>query len=1011
MTGLGKKMRKKVLISFFILILFVVGSISALFVYPDRTQIFIMETLNLKSFLNKKVKNFIAKKINDENIKVNIETINFLKPDWPNIAKIELNNVNVYSLKEKRKSNIKYIELGFSYHELLKNFFSNEDQIEFSYINFKDLTLNARIGKDKFSPGPLFKIFSLINQNNFLTQPSLKKILQNKIVVGKINLLLTDSKDLLKERIFNINCENVFISEYSNRSRSLNMDCELEKNKFFSLKANLTENFNTFRGKLKNINPNFLLDNLLNENLNFFKIDSNSKLNGTYNIKTNKNFNVQSINFLLDNSILISKNNEDEEIFKTKLNGVLSWEKKNNLLKFSDLLVDDKLLAFGELNLTSQKGFSNFSIKKILVKETKTYLGKYFNFNRSPFDLIFNNNLNRFRGGNFKNLSINIKFSILKEFIVDEISGLSNFSNIRFDYNDRVFKKIISTISGKFEFKLNPNQTDDFLFNVNLNASDGFALFNDNDIQYKFNNAKINGQFDNKNYLISKAEIFKKNNLDYSFHNIKINKNNFNISKIEYFKNKKLHYVINDAKISKMMLKKSFLTIKNNPQLSNFIKKKFNIELIGDTDLKFLLSGNLKNLNFDLKLNSNLKHSYLNIHYLDLIKKKNITSSIKSEISLIEGKIFHLKNTHLDVDSNIYKIGLIEFSKKKTNKVIIKNIQTPNLNIDKILISDDGKNLNIQAVGKKIDLSNLNKNLKSKNKINKEIFLDLTADLIKLNAKVSLTGNLVGEIKGSLFKSIAYGKMLLGGSSLLDNGKFEIHVDNKISRLEGLGLVGGAETKINLQKNINSFPSLIFDTSDGGKLLSALGFTQNIKSGEMKIKINFLNDEYDHYEGKIKSKKFSLINAPGIINSLSVLSFSGIGSIISGEGVFFDKGQVNIKVKKKIFNFDKLYLSSESLGIAAKGNLNLQKKSINMNGSVAPIKLISKILSIVPAVGELLTGLKKEGLFAGQFKMVGSIENPEIKLNTMSFAPGILRDLFSDDWLDNNNFFINGGMD
>ena len=78
-----------------------------------------------------------------------------------------------------------------------------------------------------------------------------------------------------------------------------------------------------------------------------------------------------------------------------------------------------------------------------------------------------------------------------------------------------------------------------------------------------------------------------------------------------------------------------------------------------------------------------------------------------------------------------------------------------------------------------------------------------------------------------------------------------------------------------------------------------------------------------------------------------------------------------------------------------------------MTGSVAPIKLISKILSVVPAVGELLTGLKKEGLFAGQFNMKGPIENPKIKLNTLSFAPGILRDLFSDDWLNNKNFFMN----
>ena len=65
----------------------------------------------------------------------------------------------------------------------------------------------------------------------------------------------------------------------------------------------------------------------------------------------------------------------------------------------------------------------------------------------------------------------------------------------------------------------------------------------------------------------------------------------------------------------------------------------------------------------------------------------------------------------------------------------------------------------------------------------------------------------------------------------------------------------------------------------------------------MKIKIKFLNNLYDQYEGRIKSKNFSIVNAPGIINSLSILSFSGIKSIITGQGVFFDKGEVDIKVK------------------------------------------------------------------------------------------------------------------
>ena len=174
-------MKKFFLISFFIFSLFIVGSISTLFVIPERTQNFIMESFNVKTFLNKKVKNFISRKINDGNINVDIESISFLKPDWPNIVRVELSNVNIYSLKQKRKSKINLIELGFAYDKLLTNLFLNKNDIQFNYIKFRDLTLNARIEKDKFLPGPLVKIFSLINENNFQIQSSLKRFLIAKL--------------------------------------------------------------------------------------------------------------------------------------------------------------------------------------------------------------------------------------------------------------------------------------------------------------------------------------------------------------------------------------------------------------------------------------------------------------------------------------------------------------------------------------------------------------------------------------------------------------------------------------------------------------------------------------------------------------------------------------------------------------------------------------------------------------------------------------------------------------
>ncbi len=1002
-------MKKFFLISFFTFSLLIVGSIFISYVYPERTQKFIIDSLNLKTILNKKIKKIISRKINDGNINVDIETIKFLKPDWPNIARFELNDVNFYSLKQKKNSKIKLIELGFSYDKLFTNFFLNENEIQFSYIKFQDLTLNVIINKDKFLPGPLVKIFSLINENKFQAQPSLKNFFDSKIVIGKINFLLNNI-DHQKEEILEIKCENVIISKTIHKSRFLDMECNKGKNNPFSLRANLDKNFNNFSGRIKNFNVNFLLRDWLNKNFKFLKTNSHIQLNGSYIIKTKKDFTIQSVNFVSDESILTLKTIEDKKGLKTNISGAFSWEKKNNILQFNDIILGEKLAATGEIDLISQKGFSDFLIKKISVKDTKNYLSEFLNYHHFPVELNLNKFSHKFKGGNIKNLNMNVKFSFFEEFLIEEIIGSSLFSNTRLEYNHKIFKKLFSTISGDFDFIINPQKFNDSLFNVNLTATDGHVLVNNN-LQYKFSKARFKAQFYNNELLISKVDFFKNSNLEYTFQNVRVSKDVFNIENAKYIRQNKVQYLISNTTINDMIVTKSTLKIKNNADVSNYIKNKFDIELIGNTDLNFFLKGNLKKFNFNLKLNSNLKNSYIKINYLDLIKKKNITSSIESEISLIEGKVVFLKNTYLSIDSKTYKLDLIEFAKEKTNKFLIKNLVTPDINVDEIIIINNDNDLNIQASGKKINLSSLNKNLRNKTYFTKNIILDLTADLIKLNSKISLTGNFKGEIKGALFKSIAYGKILLGGASLLDNGKFEIYTDGKISRLEGIGQVGGAETKINFQKKANKFPSLIFDTSNGGKLLNALGFTKNIKSGDMKINIKFLNDKYDQYEGQIKSKNFSIINAPGIINSLSILSFSGIRSIITGEGVFFNKGEVNIKVKNNNFNFDKLYLTSESLGIAAKGNLNLEKNSIQMTGSVAPIKLISKILSVVPAVGELLTGLKKEGLFAGQFEMKGQIEKPEIKLNTMSFAPGILRDLFSEDWLENKNFFINRAKD
>ena len=166
---------KKVIILLLILPFFIFGVVTTMFVYSEQTQNFIINSFNLKGILNKKVKNFISRKINDENIIIEISSIKILKPSWPNIVKIKLNDTKVNTINQKEKSNIKTIELGLSYEFLLEKIFFKRENLEFSYLNFKDLTFYGKLEKNKFISGPLLKLFSLINHKGFYEQHSLKK--------------------------------------------------------------------------------------------------------------------------------------------------------------------------------------------------------------------------------------------------------------------------------------------------------------------------------------------------------------------------------------------------------------------------------------------------------------------------------------------------------------------------------------------------------------------------------------------------------------------------------------------------------------------------------------------------------------------------------------------------------------------------------------------------------------------------------------------------------------------
>jgi hypothetical protein len=1182
-------MLKKTFISFFIFISLALVSLSIIFVYSEQSRNFIISKLNITHFINKKLENYLSNKINNDDIAIQIENIEFLKPKLPNIIHLRLNNIDINSITNNSKSEIGFVEIGFNYKSLIKNIFS-DDGIYFDNLNFKNLTLNAQFQKDKITLGPLIKIFSVVNQNDVNKNKSIANILEKEITVGNIQLKISDNRNPIKELIYVVNCQNVFISRYIDKERKLNMQCQ-EKNKLeFSLNAIFKKDSNFFIGKINNFNPEKILDKEIINSLNLFNQKISINLNGNYSFLTNKNFKLSNVNYSSKNSNLILNEKFNGKLLSNNFDGNFSWNSEDNILKFDEIFINNKLLSSGEIDLKEKVGFVNVSAQKLSIKNVKTHLKNHQNFYNQFINLDFYESYNKkFRAGSLNDINLNLAYDFKQKFNLKKLSAELKFSNSRFADSNKIFKNIFATVSGSssFNLKFKGNKIDaneskissdivvsnggvlfkeyasqfefesglikanfdgnfswnsednilkfdeifinnkllssgeidlkekvgfvnvsaqklsiknvkthlknhqnfynqfinlDFyesynkkfragsLNDINLNlaydfkqkfnlkklsaelkfsnsrfadsnkifknifatvsgsssfnlkfkgnkidaneskissdivVSNGGVLFKEYASQFEFESGLIKANFDKGINNISEIKLHNKNNISYFLNDISFKNQNYKISKAALFKNKNIKYIFEDTEIDKFNKIRAKVKIKNNEEISNYLKDKLNIELVGNATSNVTVEGDLNTFDFTLNLKSNLKNSFFNISSFSLEKQLGTSSSIQTEIIYKNSELKFLRNIDLEIERNKFKIGRVDFN-NNPQRIILSKINTPNFDLNKILLTKNNQKVSLLIDGTKLNLSTFKNNLR-KIILNDKIEFDITADQILLDSKISMSGNLKGEIKNNIINSVVFGKMNLGESSLLDSGEFKIYLDNKISKLSGIGLVGGAQTKIEIVQKKNKLPQIYFDTIDGGKLLNSLGFTKNIKSGKMKMQINFLNDSYSHYNGTVESEKFSLINAPGIINSLSVLSFAGVQSIITGEGILFEKGRAIINVKDNLFNFDKVFLTNQSLAIKAKGTINENTKTFDITGTVAPIRLVSRVLSLVPAVGELLTGLKKDGLIAGQFKMSGLIDKPKTKLNPMSFAPGILRDIFANDWLNDNKLLL-----
>ena len=270
---------------------------------------------------------------------------------------------------------------------------------------------------------------------------------------------------------------------------------------------------------------------------------------------------------------------------------------------------------------------------------------------------------------------MSLEYDFKENFNLKKLFADIKFSNSRFKDNNKLFKNIVGTVSGtsllNLEFKDNELDVNQSKISLDLFVSKGVFSFKDFQNQFKFEKGNIKARFNKGIFHISEVKLFNKNKSTYSLKNIIINNQDYKIASFSLTKANNVNYFFEDIEIDKFKNIKANANFKNNDQVSDYLKEKLNIQLLGDTNTKLRILGNLKTFDFNFKLKSNLTNSSFKVNSINLEKKIGIPSFFKSEIIFKNRNLKLLTNTNLSIENNNFEIGEIAFNDENPQLISI----------------------------------------------------------------------------------------------------------------------------------------------------------------------------------------------------------------------------------------------------------------------------------------------------------------------------------------------------
>jgi len=201
--------------------------------------------------------------------------------------------------------------------------------------------------------------------------------------------------------------------------------------------------------------------------------------------------------------------------------------------------------------------------------------------------------------------------------------------------------------------------------------------------------------------------------------------------------------------------------------------------------------------------------------------------------------------------------------------------------------------------------------------------------------------------------------------------------------------------KLALQFGDGGGRKLVLQSDDLGDTLRLLDIADNVVGGKLQLdgqlsQVGAQRVLRAHLDGS----NYVVNRTPILARLLALPSLTGLASTLSGSGLPFIELRGDISYGGGRLTLQRLLAYGESLGITAKGWVDIAGDRLGLQGTVAPAYALNSIVGHVPIIGPLFGG-GSQGLFAAEYRISGAGADPQVWVNPLSaLAPGFLRQLF-----------------